>query len=118
MRVPGVRFRLHTMLVAMAVVAVGLGVYKLRQRSKDFLAEARAHAGEAGEYQSHAELWERGQNGGCMEPGRDASGNDDFVGSARGARRRAAYEAELSRKYLHAAAHPWLSVEPDPPKPW
>jgi hypothetical protein len=29
----------------------------------------------------------------------------------------AVYHADLGRKYEHAARYPWLSVEPDPPKP-
>jgi hypothetical protein len=31
--------------------------------------------------------------------------------------RRAAYYADLRRKYEFAALHPWLPVEPDPPEP-
>ncbi len=31
--------------------------------------------------------------------------------------RQAEYHAALGRKYAAAAAHPWLSVAPDPPKP-
>jgi hypothetical protein len=30
---------------------------------------------------------------------------------------RGAYHAALARKYRYAASHPWLPVEPDPPRP-
>ncbi len=28
-----------------------------------------------------------------------------------------AYHVAMARKYRHAARHPWLSVEPNPPEP-
>ena len=32
-------------------------------------------------------------------------------------KRRLAYHTALRRKYMAAAARPWLPIEPDPPKP-
>jgi hypothetical protein len=103
-------------MIAVAVVAVALGAELTRRRSREFRELARYHAGEGGFYLGHARLWDRARGGGCMELHAGASA-EDYALAARWARRCAAHESELSRKYERAAWLPWLPVEPDPPSP-
>lgn len=112
MRLP--RFRLRTLMIAVAVVAVIAWFPRLRRRSKEFSILAQVHAQEANSLLSHANLWDQKKLGGCMEPGVDASGNVDFVGAARKARHQAALEIRLSRDYEHVARYPWLSFSSKP----
>ncbi len=114
MPVPRVRFTVRRMMVAVAVLAILLGVYgwvlRLRRMSVEFLAEARRHA--------DMEQVLRTIIG--------VSGRDSFVDISPGpgvpSRRTTAgavaeHEAALGRKYERAARYPWLSVAPGPPEP-
>jgi hypothetical protein len=108
------RFRLRAQMIAVAVVAVLLGGDAFRRRRTDRLALARYHAGEARFNVSHAGLWERGQDGGCMEV-RDAT-PEGYARAAAECRLLAAHHAALSLKYERAARYPWLPVGPNPPE--
>lgn len=108
-------FRLRTLIIALAIVAVILWGMHRRER---FLGIAAFHDGqEAWARQLAAE--ERRSDaiamtveGYCVRipsPGAEAR-ETEFLGIA-------AYHAELVQKYRKAAAHPWASVAADPPEP-
>ena len=113
MRLP--RFRLRTLLVAVAVAAAAMEAVLMLQRAAAYrrLAERyaereRMHRDSAALATAEAEdLAERGSADGASL-WRDRA--DDNAAKA-------ARSAELSRKYRRAAARPWLPVAPDPPPP-
>ena len=108
------RFRLHTLLVAVAVVAVGVSCEAMRRRRAALLGRAavcggfvavnRAIIGSVSPLQAGP--------GPTAEPVRRA-----IEATEDRARRRAEFYEALRRKYLRAAARPWLPVAPDPPPP-
>jgi hypothetical protein len=108
------RLTLRTLMILVAVVSLGLGAKALQRRSAYLQNLARVHEEQARFYRSHADLWGRHQDGGCMELPLGASGKDDDAGAAR-CRRQAAYHAKLGEKYAYAASHPWIRIQPEPP---
>jgi hypothetical protein len=116
MRVPGVRLTVRRFIVAAAVVEAAAGVEALRRRSEGFRELARYHASEELGFLGQARLWETGTGVGCSDVAPEVTPESAALGAQR-CRRRAAYEAGLSRKYDRAAARPWLLVAPDPPAP-
>jgi hypothetical protein len=91
---PPYRLRLRTILILVALVAIGLGGRKwMDRRGRHFRRVAM-------DYRDMAKL--------------------DEISAALGSRHSApiaAYRRTLQRKYEYAGAHPWLPVEPDPPPP-
>ena len=102
--------------MALAVLEAAAGLVFIRGRSEDFRELAQYHASEEGLFLVRAGLWDRGSSEGCTEIPPDATA-EEYAQGARRCRRRAAYQAALSRKYERAAARPWLPVAPDPPVP-
>jgi hypothetical protein len=92
MRVP--RFRLRTLMMAVAVVGLllGLGVLTWR-RALDYRALATLHLIHWRSNDVQAATW------------------------VAGARERAAFHLEMMEKYSRAARYPWLSVPTHPPWP-
>jgi hypothetical protein len=113
MRLPRVRLTVRRLIIAAGVVEAAAGAEALRRRAEGFRELARYHASEEVALLGQARLWESGPGVGCADIAPDATPEE----SARACRRRAAYEAGLSRKYGRAAARPWLPVAPDPPEP-
>ncbi len=112
----GMRITIRQMMIAVAVLAVYLGVsieWVRRQRSGHFQSRASLHANletivrssEQQQAQTAADWQKRG---------RDAS---SFRQAAARAKARADYHAAMKRKYEDAAARRRFSVEPDPPEP-
>jgi hypothetical protein len=109
------RFRLRTLLVAVAVAAVAMGAMLMLQRAAAYRRLAERHAERERMHRDSAAL--------ATAEAEDLAERGSADGAALWRERvddnaaKAARSAELSRKYLHAAAHPWLAVEPDPPPP-
>jgi hypothetical protein len=126
------RFRLRTLLIAVAVVATVMG---LQRRRADFLGRAEQH----GRMELHRHAQARGLGGAILpRPMFEALMDSDDLRSGcgwanyRGVRfegkerlstlgaaleQMAAHHAALRRKYERAARYPWLPVAPDPPPP-
>ena len=108
------RFRLRTLLVAVAVVALLMGgsveVVRLRRQSAIYRDRADHHAAVEGVLRSIA-----ARQG-------DGSPVDDSPGPGVRSKRftariMAEHEARLRLKYDRAVARPWRPVAPDPPPP-
>jgi predicted nucleic acid-binding protein len=107
MRLP--RMTTRRWMVAVSIVAVGLGAWILITRSRSYADLAAWHADRENEVRRVAEAFEGGQF--------DADIWRDALALARRSRRLIAYHSALRRKYVLASRRPWLPVEPDPPKP-
>src|SRR4051812_30675658 len=97
MRLP--RFRLRTLMIAVAVA--GVAMYGARLRSRSHIYAERAE---------------------CFEFFEDLYGCGNFWAEMNPEQRRSALRmAEITRamgrKYRRAARYPWLPVAPDPPPP-
>lgn len=122
-----VRFKVRTVLVLVAVVAIGLGIEKIRQRREYCLRMAAWH--ERVSHMTHQNFhlnqclkrkfeylanhpWLRDDSGMPSHP-------DNTVGHARGlGGAEIAISTKLSgKKNLRAAERPWVVVEPNPPEP-
>lgn len=104
------RFTIRTIMVAVALIAVPLGM--CAERTSRFIRLADWNDVRAGDLQVHNEccgsfaLYIDAKNGRILEP-------------AEGRRREILWEwhRDIAEKYRAAARYPWLPVEPDPPKP-
>ena len=103
MRIPRVRFTVRGMMVAVAVFALLSASGQLRERYEGL----RDRYELMGVMHAAHEILERD------------GGVDVFsgFGLVKPNAQRAAYHAEMRRKYERAARSPWLPVEPDPPEP-
>jgi hypothetical protein len=111
----------RTIIVAtIAALVIGgyLGVRTASQRAHRFRQLAQFHARRAAMFQESIGSKERAASG------HEAYGGERMLQIARDYRdemklcvKLAAYHASLITKYEHAAAHPWFSVEADPPEP-
>jgi hypothetical protein len=90
------RFRVRTLMVAVAVAALVLGGLELRGRKARFRAQAAYHS-------------RRWSGLSLVKPTPPAR--------TRSRERHAVYHDEMRRKYDWAARSPWLPVAPDPPGP-
>jgi hypothetical protein len=99
MRFP--HFRIRTLMIAVAVVAVlAAGFVRCKQR-QDRFAEL------ASRYDRESELL----------PGIWSGPGEAYEGPLGLPYRRGEYLDQMSLKYRSAASHPWLPVPPDPPPP-
>src|SRR5438309_201066 len=110
MRLP--RFRLRTLMVAVAGVALAIGAEVLRRRREVFLVKVELYSQEEAVYRQSIEVFSRRplpvsslKTTMWMIPDPDVD------------RKRAEFLAGLRLKYERAARHPWLSVAPDPTPP-
>jgi hypothetical protein len=96
MRLPPMTTRQWMAVVAVVGLLLGgsIEIQRLRRRQSDFSDLARWHSGFLFDWNAR---WRT-----------DAS---------EATARKIAYHVSLARKYEHAALHPWLPVEPDPPAP-
>ena len=85
------RFTVRRLMVAVAIVGVGLG-WLLERRSASLRREAARHAGD-GALVSLEEMYNP-----WTEAGKD-------------------HHRAMTEKYRQAAHYPWLPVAPDPPEP-
>jgi hypothetical protein len=109
MRLPRVRFTVRRMMIAVAVVAiligVGLQVKGLYQRFHECSRQASTH----------------GFYGECLDRlANEWAQKDDRIESLTQAKRLrllAEYQRRIKAKYEAAKWRPWIDVEPDPPGP-
>lgn len=104
---PRVRFRLRSLLIAVALCAVALGIglewRRLRRLSVLYRARASAHSASEKTYR--------------REVARVRGGRRHDLISIAHVLADATYHAALAAKYRDAEAHPWRAVDPDPPRP-
>ena len=107
------RFRLRSLMVAVAVAGVVIGGESMRRRRVDYLRQA----------QYHAHLQQRLV---VFSPGwiPETEAEDERYRQAisrffakMASRPWTVYHARMKGKYLRAADRPWLPVVPDPPEP-
>lgn len=121
MRVP--RFRIRTMMVAVAVLGTALGV--LAERRARFLRRAAYHRTQFNpvSFTVAAFPGTGGPIPAASESGLtelvawDSQGNELTADQERAHSALNAWNSTLVNKYEHAARYPWLPVEPDPPPP-
>jgi len=109
---PRLQVRLRTLVIFVALAAVGLGsVLWMDRRASHFRRVAM-------DYRDMAKLDE---SQAVIEVGRaEVAGPDSSVAHLARSRRYAAiaaYRRMLQRRYEYAAAHPWFPIGPDPPVP-
>jgi hypothetical protein len=102
MLTPRVRFTVLGLIILIVVLSLAMWIAVLLQRRSKFLRTAQ-------EWREVAELAKDDLEG--RGPG-SALGVDPEE-----SRTLYAYYDRLTRKYEYAAAHPWLSIDPDPPNP-
>jgi hypothetical protein len=119
MRWPRVRFTVRRLMIAVAAVGIGLWIgqrimwgsplaraYRIyvdiHSRDRDDAEEAASVA--EGLADEHAVR-------------KESEAERRYRDDAGHLRTKAAYHADLIRKYARAARYPWLTVEPDPPEP-
>jgi cytochrome c-type biogenesis protein CcmE len=104
MRVP--KFRIRTLMIAVAVLGIALGglagLQRMDQRMQRFRALAQHH--------QHRGLVNRLTVVGSVAHG-------DVKADTERYQIRAEYHDALNLKYKYAASHPWLPLSPDPPEP-
>ena len=88
------RFRLRTLMVAVAIMGLACGGEAMRRRRAAFLARAEWHEGRS------------------LDPGLIFTKEGDLL-----AAKPWAYHRDMAAKYEQAASRPWLPVPPDPPEP-
>jgi len=97
MRLP--RFRHRTLMVAMAVVGLALGMSARRARFQAIAADHKSRTAMIGAGDLLVMEW------------------FDARGRRVKSRQLSQWHAALARKYERAAHYPWLPVAPDPPPP-
>ncbi len=145
MRVPGVRFTVRRLMVAVAVLAVALGTERLLIRWTHFRASAQRsavnHRAEVMGWESCAKLsdegvtsltptWRGDRTRGEVlhfnhfvprarptDAGQAAAFDRECAAIAAKCRAMARYHDGLRRKWERAASRPWESISPDPPPP-
>jgi hypothetical protein len=114
MRLPRVRFRLTTMMVGVALVAVALGAERCASRRREYRQLAAYHEGvlstlaivRARGYYPYCVLYITG-----IPLSYDAK-------SAPLHAQCVSYHTRMLLKYERAMRFPWLAVDPDPPPPY
>jgi hypothetical protein len=102
-------YRLRTLLIAVAVAALGMGkIVGLARRRESYLRQAAHHRKLSGEALLNALLVDLRYHWVPSEPERAEMAAYE---------RRGDFHAALQAKYERAARYPWLLVEPDPPRP-
>jgi hypothetical protein len=96
MRRHPVRMTLRGLMVAVAIVAVVLGVGLLKKRRDERLKRLAFYSGLEHKYTARAQASTSGRLGNAGQERLD-------------------YFRAMRRKWEWAASHPWESVEPDPP---
>jgi len=118
MRLP--RFRLRTLLVAVAIAGLVCGGEVMRQRRTTFLERAAYHARlerEDLESAAHFAFWARRLPPNEVMHRRLKGGSEDYHDYALDSSHTAEVNRRLRLKYERAARHPWLPVPPDPHEP-
>jgi hypothetical protein len=110
MRLPRLKFTIRALMIAVAIVALGLGLWfqiqKWRRLAAVYQAEAARHAALETEYQRRL-LWDLGP--GHARPA--------WLAGVASLELHVAHHANLAEKYRDAADRPWWPAPPDPPPP-
>lgn len=134
MGLPRVRFTVRWLMVAVAFVALALGVEVTRRRWAEFRQRAKSYAAMEQYERSLLDGWStvvRREDGRAVairgpiaiQVPSHRGGYDEIRVTptpgydAANLRLRADYHARLKRKYERATRYPWLPVAPDPPEP-
>jgi len=109
-------------MIAVAVVAVGLGTAGVIRRAIDFRAKAARHARMRAQCLECVETFVRAaqSHSEMLDSIRPPFGEPEMVESSRTQEeweREAVRQLELKIKYERAARYPWLPVAPDPSLP-
>lgn len=107
---PLLRFRIRTLMIAVAVAGVALGTF-IERRTR-FLRRAEHHRSQIVAVDYSAPKYA----GDCGVPIVDRTDGQGRVLSDQQLRRDD-WHRGLAWKYSVAAGHPWLPVPPDPPQP-
>jgi hypothetical protein len=113
------RFHLRTFLIAVAVVAVALGIVPMGRLRARYSERAAGHVESAQFYLEHPRAADQG-HGGCLKIGAKGPIEEIEAAYRRVApkyRRIADYHSLMARKYERAARYPWLPAERDPLPP-
>jgi hypothetical protein len=107
MQMPRVRFRVRSMMVVVAIVALSMWAkFQVEARRTYFSQLVRQYDDQR--YVASAFAYS-GPGGAIMDERMKADAVRRATASA--------YYSDLIRKYERAARYPWLPVAPDPPKP-
>jgi hypothetical protein len=113
------RFRIRTLILAVAVAAVVVAgkieVPRLRQLRDSYVAKATYHSQLATVHRSRVRSLDQ-----QLATNVAMQTETWRVGTKRlrdGFARLAAYDGSLAAKYERAASYPWITLEPDPPRP-
>jgi hypothetical protein len=111
------RFRLRTLLLAVAMIAIVLGVGAAQRRRALYQQQAAYHAAQEARFVAISRSAAR--QTALLRRVRSATDSALAfnVWQAERARQRAQYHSRIRRKYEDAASHPWILVTPDPQPP-
>ena len=117
---PRLQVRLRTLVILVALAAVGLGTVLWMDRRASHFRRVALHYRGIAKLDEISAVLEVGRAEVAEEARADLAGPDSPV--IHPARSReyaaiAAYRRVLQRRYEYAAAHPWLPIGPDPPAP-
>jgi hypothetical protein len=130
MRLPRIRFTIRWMLVAVAVIAVGMGIVMTWRKQTFQLSQAERYLNYQEQDQTlldgyKSTAWTAGYRGQSKDQsvrqGRsDQYWRDEAITAELGvvySYRLLAYHRQMAGKHLRAAARPWETVSPDPAPP-
>lgn len=121
MRIPRFRLTLRWMMLAVAIIGVAIRVFgpTIVARYQHAVLYARIHTHLQREMIKAAASYDA-ETLELKTMGLTRSTDSEMIANSAFARavRLANYHAALKRKHMRSARYPWLSVEPDPPRPW
>ena len=112
MKLPKITILRAMIVVAIVAIPIGFWSRAMFSRRQSYLSDAAYHARREGEERRNLEAFER-----IRRMGEPAPGDPSAAKMEQASRLRVAYHVELKNKYQEAAAHPWVSVPPDPTDP-
>jgi hypothetical protein len=116
MRLSRMRMTLRRWMIAVAAASVGLGIWEIERRRDRY--RQRAYGWQREELLAWDNLIEASHpEQVCVRGGKGASETQDLPINTERLRQQTLYCQRMKRKYEYAARHPWLPVEPDPPRP-
>jgi hypothetical protein len=102
------RFRVRTLTLAVAFVAVVLGAWRVWSRRTYCLERAKWHAVQEAGFRSESDGFR--QEARDMRSAGDPAEAERLEAQDKEYRRESEHQARLSRDYAYLAAHPWLPL--------